>query len=1046
MTTEVSTLGLKVDSSDVPRATAELDKLAAAGAKSERATDGLADMFKALNASMGGVASNTAEMTRQMTALNAANGQHAAALAQVVSRLDQVVVGQGAAAAAMRDGNAAAAGMANALEDIRGESASAAAGIKQLAASANAAQFNAAAASMAAVNTQIKQTATITPAAVAGINQANSAVKGLGVSSAQTAAAMRMLPAQMTDIVTQLAGGQNPFLILVQQGGQIKDSFGGLRPTFQALSGLITPLSAGLTIAGAAVAGLAVAYYQGSKEADEFNKQLILTGRIAGVTKDQLSDMAREVSKTVGTQGKAADVLAQLVATGKVAGDQMRDVTTSIIAMSDATGREVGEMVKEFSDLGKAPVEASRKLNEQYHYLSLAVYSQIQALKEQGREEEAAALAQRTYSAAMTSRAQEVVKDLGYIERAWKSIKEGAKGAWDAMLDIGRPDTLSEKLKKAKEELASMQSMRNFNDLIFGGGTNVSNQEKAKAAEVAALTAQIANGQKAARDLAERQRIQQAGISAASELDARRKALLKGEEKIQSELADMQKRYAAIRAADPNDPRLDPKAIAADEAAIRAANQGRGGDARRTAAATMSAELERIQAQAKTTAQALADAERMLQAVRAAGGLADDEYFTKKQRLIKQTADAQVKALNDENAALESQKATGAQQIENQGKIVVNLERIKQVTADALQAERILELQRAEAARTRAAAYQQARDAAEDQLASMQKALQREAAAVGMAEEAKKRATGRYSIDDRYEAEILAAERARKALQDADAKFPFDDGSKRWNEDAQSRYNERIKLVTEVRDREVKIWEDGYGQIKAAEMDWSRGAARAFEDYANNAAKAGNHAANFVTGGLQRAEDAIVKFAKTGKLSFGDLFSYMADEFLRQQARMVVSQATSSSGGGLLSVLGSIGGAIFGTSGLASAASAMPGDSLDNFLALAGNFSGRAIGGPVSAGRGYEILERGEPEVLSVGNKQILMMGKQAGTVTPLRQSLDAASGPRGGAKQGDTNVTLNMSFGSDVSVATMAAWGRQIRDQIKGEILYSKQTGGVYS
>lgn len=218
--------------------------------------------------------------------------------------------------------------------------------------------------------------------------------------------------------------------------------------------------------------------------------------------------------------------------------------------------------------------------------------------------------------------------------------------------------------------------------------------------------------------------------------------------------------------------------------------------------------------------------------------------------------------------------------------------------------------------------------------------------------------------------------------------------------------------------------------------------------YANNAAKAGNHAANFVTGGLQRAEDAIVKFAKTGKLSFGDLFSYMADEFLRQQARMVVSQATSGGGSGLLGLLGNVAGSFFGanTGAAASMASAMPGNSLDNMLALTNNFAGRAIGGPVAAGRGYEILERGEPEVLSVGNKQILMMGKQAGTVTPLRQSLDAASGPRGGTKQGDTNVNLNMSFGSDVSVATMAAWGRQIRDQVKGEILYSKQSGGLYS
>ncbi len=49
---------------------------------------------------------------------------------------------------------------------------------------------------------------------------------------------MRTLPAQFTDIVTQLAGGQNPFLIMLQQGGQISDSFGGpLRPAYPAEGG-----------------------------------------------------------------------------------------------------------------------------------------------------------------------------------------------------------------------------------------------------------------------------------------------------------------------------------------------------------------------------------------------------------------------------------------------------------------------------------------------------------------------------------------------------------------------------------------------------------------------------------------------------------------------------------------------------------------------------------------------------------------------------------------------------------------------------------------
>ncbi|EFX07930.1 putative tail component of prophage CP-933X, partial [Escherichia coli O157:H7 str. G5101] len=56
------------------------------------------------------------------------------------------------------------------------------------------------------------------------------AAQKAGISVGQYKAAMRMLPAQFTDVATQLAGGQSPWLILLQQGGQVKDSFGGMIP------------------------------------------------------------------------------------------------------------------------------------------------------------------------------------------------------------------------------------------------------------------------------------------------------------------------------------------------------------------------------------------------------------------------------------------------------------------------------------------------------------------------------------------------------------------------------------------------------------------------------------------------------------------------------------------------------------------------------------------------------------------------------------------------------------------------------------------------
>lgn len=100
-----------------------------------------------------------------------------------------------------------------------------------------------------------------------------------GMSAAATANAMRMVPAQMTDIVVSLASGQAPLTVLLQQGGQLKDMFGGVVPAAKALGGYVAGLINPFTLAAAAVGVLGLAYYKGSQEQDEFYKSLTLTGK-----------------------------------------------------------------------------------------------------------------------------------------------------------------------------------------------------------------------------------------------------------------------------------------------------------------------------------------------------------------------------------------------------------------------------------------------------------------------------------------------------------------------------------------------------------------------------------------------------------------------------------------------------------------------------------------------------------------------------------------------------------------------------------------------
>ncbi|EDZ0945824.1 phage tail tape measure protein, partial [Salmonella enterica] len=57
------------------------------------------------------------------------------------------------------------------------------------------------------------------------------------------------------------------------------------------------------------------------------------------------------------------------------------------------------------------------------------------------------------YSEEMNKRMGDVHDNLGWVERAWNSLGDAAKWAWDRMLDIGREDTLDEKIKKLQEKI-----------------------------------------------------------------------------------------------------------------------------------------------------------------------------------------------------------------------------------------------------------------------------------------------------------------------------------------------------------------------------------------------------------------------------------------------------------------------------------------------------------------------------------------------------------------------------------------------------------------
>lgn len=276
-------------------------------------------------------------------------------------------------------------------------------------------------------------------------------------SARQISNAMRQLPAQFQDVVVSLAGGQNPLMVLLQQGSQVSSSFGGMGNALRGIASLITPAKVAFTGLAAAVGGVAAAFVMGYTESREFSRAIALTGNFAGMTADGFNQMAAAIAAATGATELSVKSLAQgALGTGAFGPQSMQAVVTAMATLQGLSGQTSEEVLKVFDGMSKGVAEWAAKTNQMYNFLNVEQYKYIKLLEEQGRLDEAAAFAADALNRELSQRSV----DLGFLERAWNGTKDAASAAWNAMMNIGRPDTLGDQIKQLEQRIAAAQSMR----------------------------------------------------------------------------------------------------------------------------------------------------------------------------------------------------------------------------------------------------------------------------------------------------------------------------------------------------------------------------------------------------------------------------------------------------------------------------------------------------------------------------------------------------------------------------------------------------------
>lgn len=799
-------------------------------------------------------------------------------------------------------------------------------------------------------------------AAVVQLAKGSAALNQYGLSAKQTSAALRGVPAQLTDIIVSLQGGQNPINVLLQQGGQLRDMFGGIVPAAKALGGAFLGLLNPLTLTVGAVAALTLAYEKGRKESENYARALILTGNAAGVTSGQMQVMAQNIDAVTGTQAGAAAALADFVSQNAAASENLERFTQVAIRFEKVGGDAVSETAKKFAELRKAPLEAAIKLNEGTNFLTRSIYEQIKALTEQGRTIEAANVAQRAFADTIDSRTGQIEKNLGLIERGWKAIKSAISDTVDAALNIGRvagPEAQLAAAQNTVARLEAMQQSRQSRGLATG---DIDPQLAAARAFVETQKEVVKLSQRAAAGQAQ----QVAALQATLAWDKIKESNLKEEVRLEREIA--QAREAGARAG------RSQAEIEQVVANIRAKRSKKAPDTERVdARAAALLDIEKIKSAASEQVNAITNAERIIEAIRSAGLLDERAYYDEKRRLLTENTRLQVEALEAENARLNQEKLNTKDSLDRDRKVTENLTTIARLQANASTQAVILNAQETAAIQAKASAILTARQALEDYFQIQQRQQDRDLQGLGQGRRQRELSQGIGQIEDRYGSQRRDLENQRAQLE-LEGKFTAE---------ARKQYDARLALIDEFQRRSIDSYTDYYQRLKEAQQDWALGATEAIRNYYDESTNLFAQTERAVASALQGMEDALVKFVTTGKLDFKSL----ADSIIADITRMIIKQQ----------IMIPLMRALFPESApdfVGPPSSAAPGGG-GGFLGtiFSSLLSGfRADGGPVSAGKLYRVNERG-PELLNVAGSQYLMMGNQSGRVDPNPQPTVQRSG-----------------------------------------------------
>ena len=766
-------------------------------------------------------------------------------------------------------------------------------------------------------------------------------ITDLGISAGQTAQAMRQLPAQFTDVFTSLQGGMPFFTVLVQQGGQIKDSFGGVEPALKGVSSALLGMVNPYTVAAAAVGLVVVAWYDAEKQAEAYTKALVLSRNEAAATTLTLVTLGQRTSDALNvTAGAGAEAAQAIGANGRVAAENMQAVAAAAVAMKEVTGQAIEDTVALYGKLAQDPVKNAQKLNEQVNFMTVALYEQVKALQDQGRNQDAATLITRAAADETVMALAKVRASQNWLGRGWDELFVKSSRAWRAMQSaagFGAAESeMQDMLAQNRKDLARISQLNSMGGASASFISHLEKQVIERSAKIKAIAVDLIKERKDA--------VVEAAEDASVEYLQRTDAIIDSqaskEQKKKDEIARTNSEAEKVRRQAEAAGLIEQvKVIEERRAAAVVAiekkyeEKPKAGNGSATRAAGLQGYKDDLVAeQAEITA-----GTQLLRAQFSAREITASEYYSRMRGLAQESTEAQARSLQQQIDYLQKQTVGGKEAIgvnRQLGELEARLAKVRIEGAAALDALKTEEEKTAKARENAVKAYASALDASN---AALARQLSTQAQRVGMGDR-------EYEIQQRINDAIAdEADKLRELSLQRNAdqidQMTFDE--------------EKALLYAKTLDR-LQLIKDGYEELRQAEGSWLSGAAAAWANYQQEASNYAQQMGSAVGGVIGGFEDAWVKFTTTGKLSFSDLTrSVLAD-----LARIAARQATMGIANALASMWGGGAGAYTGNGTGAGSVGGF-GNNLDNFR-LGGSYSAGGYTGQGGMNEPAGVVHKGE--------------------------------------------------------------------------------------